>query len=326
MNSKKKSLYRTAIIGAGRIASGFDSPRSKHVLTHAHAILENPRMSLVGIMDTNTLHGKKEARKWGTTFCHDLGSILKEKPDIVVIATPDNTHAPLLEQISRVLPKLIICEKPVVVNKKDTKLIYERVIPRRIPTLVNFSRRFDPAIQEIGAALLKGKYGRVISANTIYTNGVLHNGVHVMDLLRFFFGEMTSCRGFAAVPDRGEKDPSVAGFATFEHCPQFSFMTGDERKYAIFELDIITEKKRIQLTDFGFTLTMQDVVDDPLFKGFRALAEPVISKTGLIDALPNLYAHAVDVLDGKTDPLSSLSDALQTQEACLRLFKSFHKK
>lgn len=325
MNSKKPT-YRAALIGAGRIASSFDSPRSEHVLTHAHSIVKHPRITLQGLTDTNVTRGKKEASKWGTTFYGDIRHLLEEKPDIVVIATPDDTHAPLLRQISNAGAKLIICEKPVATSKEDAQLIRKHVIPKGIPTLINFSRRFDPVVQEVRAALIKGKYGRIISANCIYTNGILHNGVHVMDLLRFFFGEMTSCRGFTAVPDHGEKDPSVAGFATFEHCPQFSFMTGDERSYAMFELDIIAEKQRIQLTDFGFQLTTQSVVADPLFKGFRALAEPVIRKTGLIDALPNLYAHAIEVLDGKKQPISSLPDGLQTQEACLRLLKSLNKK
>lgn len=42
-------IYRVTIIGAGRIASGFDTPRSRTVLTHAHAILSNRRLTLAGM-------------------------------------------------------------------------------------------------------------------------------------------------------------------------------------------------------------------------------------------------------------------------------------
>ena len=46
-------MYRAALIGAGKIGSGYDDPHSKDFLTHAHAIVQNPRLSLVALVDTD---------------------------------------------------------------------------------------------------------------------------------------------------------------------------------------------------------------------------------------------------------------------------------
>ena len=325
MNSKnkKQKIYTAAIVGTGRIASTFDNPKSKAILTHAHALSRHPRIRLIGMTNqVDKVKGKHEANKWKTDFYPDLRSILAQRPDIVVIASPNDTHARLLEEVSYAKPKLIICEKPVGISMSEIKRLKEKVLPMKVPTLVNFSRHFDPMVHQVRDALRKGTYGKVISANGVYTNGTLHNGPHLMDLAHFFFGELKSIRGFGAVSDH-KGAPSVAGFATFEDCPQFSILTGDEREYSVFEFEIFTQKKRIRFTNFGFELSMQDVVPDPMYQGFRALAKPSVRKTGLDHMLEHLVDHAVEVLDKKVKPMSTLSEGIRTQQTCLQLLASY---
>ena len=325
-NSKKqnkKKIYTVAIIGTGRIASTFDMQGTKAVLTHAHAFSKHARTRLIGMANSvDTVSGKHEAHKWKTHFYADVQSILAQRPDIVVIATPDDTHAKLLEEVSLAKPKLIICEKPVGEDARTLKRLEGKVLPLKVPTLINFSRHFDPAVREVREALRKGKYGKVISASGIYTNGVLHNGPHLFDLAHFFFGKLKSIKGLSFVPDYSKSSPSVAGFATFERCSQFSIQTGDERAYAVFEFEIITEKKRIRFSNFGFELSFQDAVPDPLYKGFRALSRPVTLATGLSHALENLVTHAVEVLDKRQKLMSTLSEGIETQKTCLQLLAS----
>lgn len=324
MSSKKqKPIYRTVLIGAGRIASGFDTPHSPLVLTHAHALVKHPRFTLVGMTDTDAVRGAKEARKWRTTFYADTDTMLKEtKPDMVIIATPDDTHADLLLKVSRTRPLMIICEKPVGVSKKEVNMLEQKVLPLNIPTIINYSRRFDPTVVKVRDELWLGRYGKVISANGIYTNGVLHNGAHLIDLGRFFFGEMIKGKGFFKVLDHDEKEGSIGGAATFERCPQFSIMTGDERQYSVFEFEIFTEKKRLRFRDFGFELVMQNVIPDPILKGYRGLSEPRMIKTKLPHALSNLLDNAAGVMDGEEKELSPLAEGIKTQYACFKLLAS----
>lgn len=325
MNSKKRQIYTAVIIGAGRIASGFDGPKSRHVLTHAHAITRNPRLHLLGITDVNAVSGKKEAEKWKIKFCPDIDQMFDTvKPDIVVIATPDSTHTDLLMRTLKSQPRLIICEKPVASSMKDMSRI-EKTARMNIPVIINFKRRFDPAVVAIREEIISGKYGKVLSANGVYTKGILHNGSHMIDLARYFFGEMMDSTMHFRIKDFPEGEPTLGGVATFERCPQFYLMNGDERAFSLFEFEITTEKKRIRFVDEGFGLVTQDVIADPLYKGYQILGKQKRTKTGLISALPSLMKHVVNVLDGKERALVTIDDALRTQRTCFQLLAEFKK-
>lgn len=313
--SDKVPLYRAAIIGAGRIGCGFDAPDSANILTHAHAISSSPCLELTAIVDSDSAKSA-QAAKWGTRFFSDMDEMQASiKPDIVVIATPDKTHADLLMRLAQMSVRLVICEKPVVTTRAEEAQIREQVAGR-LPVIVNFSRRFDSTVQHVRADLLAGKYGKVLSASGIYTKGISHNGPHMIDLARYLFGEMTAAHASVSVPDFPEGAASIGGVLAFERCPQFHLIAADARDYAIFELDILTQMKRLRFTDEGQALITHDVIDDPLYAGFRILSPALTQETRLSSALSNLYSHAVNVLDDKEESDPSLEDALKTQEAC----------
>lgn len=325
MNSKKQQIYTTVIIGAGNIASGFDSPKSRQVLTHAHAVTRQQRMQLLGITDIDAAKGRNEAKKWKIKFYPDIDQMFAAvKPDVVVIATPDHTHTDLLMKTLKFQPRLIICEKPVASSKKDLSRA-ESAARTSIPVIINFKRRFDPSVVAIRQGIMNGEYGKVLSANGVYTKGILHNGPHMIDLARYFFGEMTGSTMHFRIKDFPEGEPTLGGVATFERCSQFYLMNGNERAFSLFEFEIITEKKRIRFVDEGFGLVTQDVIADPLYGGYRILGKPKMIKTGLINTLPSLMKHAVNVLDEKEHVLVTLDDALRTQRTCFQLLAEFKK-
>ena len=57
--------YKVGVVGAGRIAAGFDSLGDELVLTHAHAVKREPRLELVGFWDLNNQASLDAAAKWG---------------------------------------------------------------------------------------------------------------------------------------------------------------------------------------------------------------------------------------------------------------------
>jgi Oxidoreductase family, NAD-binding Rossmann fold len=284
MNSKQK-IYTAAIIGAGRIGTGFDGPHSKVILTHAHALKKNQRTKLAAIVDTDPARGERESKRWGAPFFTDVEKMFEAvQPDIIVIATPDTTHVALLKKIAALKPKLIICEKPVVQNARQ----------------VNYTRRFDPVMREVREHIKKGKYGMIISVSATYSGDLLHRGSHTIDTVRFLFGEI-------------------------ETLPQFHLIKGDQSCYSIFELDILASKMRIRVSDAGLKIMTQPVIKDPLFKGFRTLGKETVRKTGYLQALPELVRNAVSVLDRKAQPIASLQEAIKTERAVFSIEKRFRK-
>jgi predicted dehydrogenase len=325
-NNKNIYRYKAVIIGAGKIGSGYDTPKSKAVLTHAHALSNNPRIELVGITDTDSVRGKAEARKWKTVYWADMRTMLIEvNPDIIVIATPSETHKDLLREAFKVKPKVIIVEKPVVNKKSEMNSIRRAGSKAGVPVVVNFRRRFDGTVSEVRDGLIKGTYGRVLSASALYSKGILHNGSHLIDLARYFFGEMTSSKMSFAVEDFPSGEPSLGGVATFEHCPQFYFMAGDERSFYVFEMTILTEKYRIRFIHEGRTVTFEEVVRDRVYPEDFVLGPIKVRKTALANAMVRMVEHVVQVADGTESSRVSLEDALKTQESCYKLLASFKK-
>ncbi len=316
--------YKVAIIGAGRIAAGFDSPDSEHILTHARAFTKHPHTELIGFFDTDSAKAQKEAARWNTKSFGSQDELFAATPDIVVIASPDDTHSSILsacaeasagrQKAAMMGPKLIICEKPVVATSEETALI-ESI---EVPVIVNFRRRFDPVLVKLRESIQSGEFGRVISANFLYSKGLLHNGSHMIDLAHFLFGDVLSVKKISSIQD-WEGDASVSAFLTFEKCPQLFLTTGDERAYSICEYDILLEKRRFRFTDEGFTLTTEEVIPDPIFVGYKILGNSKSEKTGLIRSMELLAEHAVAVASGKETSRSSLSDALRTHQTCFRL-------
>jgi len=310
-----KPTYSVAIVGAGRIGCGFDSPDSPHVLTHAHAVAGNPRTTLVAIVEPDSERGKREGKKWQAPLFGSLDDMFASvKPDIVIIATPDATHTEVLERVYPHSPGLIICEKPVASTAADAQRV--RALSKDIPVIVNFSRRFDTTVQELAQDIQSGRYGTIISASGLYGKGILHNGCHVIDTARYLFGEMLSSVPHFSVDDFPEGEPSVGSVASFERCEQFYLMAADWREYSILELDILAEKARLRFTDEGRTLSVHDIVADPLYDGYKILGEPQMRTTGLIHSIEKLIRHSVAILDGTEVSLSTIDNALMSEAAC----------
>ncbi|MDO8558221.1 MAG: Gfo/Idh/MocA family oxidoreductase [bacterium] len=325
---QSRANFKAVIIGAGRIASQFDSPKSGGVLTHAHAFDRHPRVDLMGMFDTNKGVARREAKKWGCQAYDDLDTMMKTvQPEIVSICTPDSSHFGILLKIAPYRPRIVICEKPVTLHVADTRKIVRLYRHLGIPVVVNYPRRFDRAVQEIQHAITTGEYGKVLCASGTYTKGILHSGSHMIDLCRFLFGEARSVVTTLAVADYSPSDTNISGCLEFELCKQFHLMVGDERKYSLFELDILFERCRIRLIDSGFYISVQDVGKDHRYAGYQCLSKPVSKRTSLNRAMLALVDNVVHYLSHGQLLIGRVEDAAKTQRVCELLLtgKKFRK-
>lgn len=319
--SRSKAKYKAVIIGAGRIGAMFDAPHTKRVLTHAHAYARNPKIQLSGFFDISADAAKKAGNIWDCSSYADLDQMFAAvRPDIVSICTPDHTHADMLTRVAAYKPRMVICEKPVTATIEQTKRVIRLYHEKKIPTLVNYSRRFDTYTQTLARSIQHHAYGNVIAASGIYTKGLLHNGSHIIDLCRFLFGEykkgILCSRGS---DDYDTMDTTASGIFSFQRCPQFHLIGADARSFFIFEVSLLFEKARIHFFDEGFFVSLEQVENDPIFAGYRKLGKPTIWKTGLQDAFITMLDNAIDHLEKKTPLLCSLEDAFETQKVCVAL-------
>ena len=140
---------RFAILGAGRIGQ-----------VHARAVAGTPGAKLVAIADPVAAAAKAVQDAYGCdirTIDNILGST---DVDAVVICTPTDTHADLIEKFTN-SGKAVFCEKPVDLSLARVKACLKVVAANKGTVMVGFNRRFDPDFMAVKAAIDTGTLGDV---------------------------------------------------------------------------------------------------------------------------------------------------------------------
>ena len=180
-----------ALLGAGRIGK-----------VHARAITSNPDAKLVAVADAMP----KAAADIAATYGCAVRTIdeIAQSADIgaVVICTPTDTHADLIEQFSNA-GKAIFCEKPIDLNVGRVKACLEIVRKNKSILMVGFNRRFDPHFMAVRAAIDAGEIGDVEMVTIVSrdpgpppidyikrSGGIFRDmTIHDFDMARFLLGE-----------------------------------------------------------------------------------------------------------------------------------------
>jgi myo-inositol 2-dehydrogenase / D-chiro-inositol 1-dehydrogenase len=140
---------RFAILGAGRIGQ-----------VHAKAIISTSGAELVAIAEPFEAAAKSAQVAFGCEL-RDIDSIASSSDiDAVVICTPTDTHADLIEQFCRA-GKAVFCEKPIDLNIERVRECLKVVEDTKGKLMVGFNRRFDPDFMALKAAIDAGRVGDV---------------------------------------------------------------------------------------------------------------------------------------------------------------------
>ena len=102
----------------------------------------------------------------------------------------------------------------------------------------------------------------------------------------------------------------------------FYLLPVDERQYSIIEFDLLFEKARIKLKQFGLKLSLQTVRDDPVFPGYIDLTEERITQSGLNKSLYYSVDNIVKHLMENENIISPLNNGYQVQYICNKILNS----
>jgi myo-inositol 2-dehydrogenase / D-chiro-inositol 1-dehydrogenase len=110
---------------------------------HAKALTANPAAKLVAVSDAMDAAAEAIAAQYGCA-ARSIADIAAAKDiDAVVICTPTDTHADLIEMFVRA-GKAVFCEKPIDLSLARVKRCLEVVRAENGTLMVGFNRRFDP--------------------------------------------------------------------------------------------------------------------------------------------------------------------------------------
>jgi myo-inositol 2-dehydrogenase / D-chiro-inositol 1-dehydrogenase len=182
---------RFGLLGAGRIGK-----------VHAKAVSADAGATLVAVADAMAPAAKAIADQYGCEV-RSIDAILAAKDiDAVVICTPTDTHADLIEQFAKA-GKAIFCEKPIDLSLDRVKACLKVVRDTKATLMVGFNRRFDPHFAAVRAEIDKGTVGTVEMVTITSrdpgappldyiarSGGIFRDmTIHDFDMARFLLGE-----------------------------------------------------------------------------------------------------------------------------------------
>ncbi|RDE08333.1 inositol 2-dehydrogenase [Pelagibacterium lacus] len=183
-------MLRFGILGAGRIGN-----------VHARAIAASGRASVGYIADAVPEAAASLAGVVGARTASVADVIAASDVDAILIATPTDTHADLIEEAARA-GKAILCEKPVSLSVPRIEACLDVVEKSGVPLMIGFHRRYDPHFAALESRLRAGEIGdpEIITitcrdpsappVSYIARSGGLYRDmmIHDFDMARFLLG------------------------------------------------------------------------------------------------------------------------------------------
>ncbi|MGQ0485931.1 MAG: inositol 2-dehydrogenase [Hyphomicrobiales bacterium] len=184
-------MIRFGVLGAGRIGK-----------VHARTIAASGKAKVVLIADQMAKAAEELAAEVGAGVA-SVADIVKAKDvDAILIATPTDTHADLIEAASNA-GKAILCEKPVSLSVERIEACLKIVENNKSNLMIGFNRRFDPNFAVLEKRIRNGDIGEVELATIVSRDPgpppidyIGHSGglyrdmmIHDFDMARFLVAE-----------------------------------------------------------------------------------------------------------------------------------------
>ncbi|AMJ60273.1 Gfo/Idh/MocA family protein [Bosea sp. PAMC 26642] len=200
---------RLVVMGAGLIGS-----------RHAEHVAAEPCAVLSAIVDPSPV-GRALAERLGTRWHPSFADALaEEKPDGVIVATPNQLHvAHGLDAVAAGIPALI--EKPIADDVAAATALVEAAEAARVVLLVGHHRRHNPMIAKAKEIVESGRLGQMLTISGQFwlmkpddyfeaswrrqpgAGPVFLNLIHDIDLFRHLCGEVVEVHALDSNAVRG---------------------------------------------------------------------------------------------------------------------------
>lgn len=334
---------RIAVAGAGVIGR-----------RHVELIQANPRTTLSALVDPAPASAALAAKLGVPHFSSLEALLLQDKPDGVILATPNHLHVPgALLCVQHGVPAII--EKPVADSLQPAQQLADALAASPVPMLVGHHRRHGAILRRAREAIASGQLGRVVTVmgsaqfykpDSYFEQGpwrklpgggpILINLVHELDNLRYLCGEIDSVHAVASNAVRGfaVEDTAVmtlrfasGALGTFTlsdvAAAPFSWeqTSGENKAYARYPAEncYVVAGTRGALAVPTLRSWHHAMPGDasPL-SGEPGWMTPFIEHTlqvADIDPLVAQLQHFCDVIEGKAAPIITVNDALESLRA-----------
>lgn len=252
----KTKKLKWGIVGLGRFTEHSFLPAIKSV-----------RKSTVTSLCSRDFNRAKElAEKFGVpNYFNNYDEFLKSDIDVVYVASANAFHH---EQVIKAANsgKHIFCEKPLALNSKQAEEMIEAAKRNNVLFAVNYVHHFHPLVLKAKELLKDQRLGKLVSVHVNFNidfppdnnfrfkkelsgGGALRDiGTHMIDLLRFFGGEIIEIDGVVDnLIYQSEVDDFASSIVKFEKGGYGYFNVSYNTKKAFNRIDILCHKGAIEI-------------------------------------------------------------------------------
>ena len=251
-------MKRIALVGCGRISR-----------RHIEAIEATSGIELALVCDVDMEKAEELAQKLSVEAVQNYNDI--RNVDIVSVLTPSGLHPKHVAEIAENTDApYIVCEKPLSLTMREAYEMLRRVDNAGKKLLPVYQNRYNPLVKYIKKTIDSGSLGMIHqfvcnmfwNRNDDYFNidwhgtkeldgGVLYTQAsHYVDMIHFFFGEVTDHKGIGGSLRGLEVYDSVSAVCRFESgtVGTINATVSAFRKNYLTEFTIIAEKGTIRLS------------------------------------------------------------------------------
>jgi len=195
---------------------------------------------LVILADVDRARAESVARETGSRVSENWQDVISADLDAVIVSTTNNWLAPV-SRAALETGRHVLVEKPMARTSAEAVGLVEGMTGRGVVLQVGFNHRYHLAVRRAHDLIREGAVGDLLFARARYGHGgrpgydqewrmdpriaggggFLDQGIHIVDILRWFFGEFTEAFGFtaayvwgaAALPMSGRPHVEDNGFA-----------------------------------------------------------------------------------------------------------------
>jgi predicted dehydrogenase len=199
-------MYGVAILGAGNIGG-----------IRATSIQRSTTARVKVVADVDRSRANQLAHSVGAVAKTDWRSALEDPGvDLAVVSTPTKFHAGAVESALRA-GKHVLCEKPLARNLAEAETVQEIAARCRLVLKTGYNYRYMAHVRKAHDLIREGAIGAIHFMRARYGHGgrpgyekhwctnqdlsgggvLLEQGIHMLDLMRYLFGEPTSILALA---------------------------------------------------------------------------------------------------------------------------------
>ncbi len=328
------NAYNVGIIGCGLIGT-----------KRADALKQFPESRLVKVADINDDRAKTLAAKHGCTPTTDWQEIVHDPSiDVVIVSTTNDALAPVTTA-ALARAKHVLVEKPAARTLSELEDVirqYESLTVK--PTLkAGFNHRFHPAFPKVKEIIATENIGDIMFLRVRYGHGgrlgyeqewrsnkaiagggeLLDQGVHVIDLARYFLGDFAHASGYcgAFFWNAPVEDNCFALMKTLQG-KIAQFHVSNTQWKNIFSMEIFCRTGQINIDGLGRSYGKETLTFYKMKPGMGIPDRQIYEWDGPDDSWEKEYADFLRAIQHKTEPNGSIYDARATLKLVNDIYSS----